>query len=127
MDVAEVILANAMTVKILIGDIGGEWRTKLREIVDNADDLEIIGETEQPISLLLEASNPDADVVVLAQTPQGEEPGVCSHLLLEYPNLAVVLVPSVGGATVCRMVLRREVRDASKEALQAMLRNFERG
>jgi len=113
-------------VKILLGDIEAGWRRVLRELAGENNQLEIIGEVKQAIDILLQAKKASADVVVLPQEIHGREPGICSHLLLEYPNLVVLLVPSNGGPNVlCRMVLYREIRDASKESLRIMLRKLD--
>src|SRR3979411_3138826 len=107
------------TVKILLGAIGTEWRRTVEQRRGENGKLQIVGEVEQLVDILLQARRANADVVVLSQEPHGGEPGVCSHLLLEYPNVVIVLVPSDGGPNVlCRMALYREVRDASREALR---------
>jgi hypothetical protein len=110
-------------VKILLGALGTPWTRALGELVGENDQLQIVGQADEPVDILLQAKRVNADVVVLSQAPHGGEPGICSHLLLEYPNLVVVLVPSDSGPNViCRVVLIREVRDASREALRIMLR-----
>jgi len=113
-------------VKILLGDIGTAWGQAVRELVGENDQLQIVGQTQEPVDMLLQAKRANADVVILSQALHGGEPGICSHLLLEYPNLVVVLVPSDSGPNiVCRMVLHREVRDASIAALRIMLRKLD--
>jgi hypothetical protein len=74
---------------------------------------------------LLQAKSENVDVVLLSQEVDGSEPGVASHFVLEYPNVAVVLVPANGGSNVlCRTALYKEVHAASKETLRKMLRKF---
>src|SRR6266403_6385960 len=115
-------------VKILLGDIGTAWGQAVRELVGENDQLQIVGQAQKPVDILLQAKTANADVVVLSQALHGGEPGICSHLLLEYPNLVVVLVPSESGPNlVCRIVLHREVREASREALRIMLRKLDAG
>jgi DNA-binding NarL/FixJ family response regulator len=115
-------------VKILLGDIGTAWTRVVRELVGENDQLHIVGQAEEAIDILVQVKRADADVVVLSQVLYGGEPGICSHLLLEYPNLVVVLVPSDSGPNVvCRIVLHREVREASREALRIMLRKLDAG
>jgi len=114
------------TVKILLGEIGTEWKRTVKELVAENGELLIVGEVEKPVDILLQARRANADVVILSQELQGGEPGVCSHLLLEYPNVVVVLVPSDDGPDVlCRMALYREVRDASGEVFRNMLGKLE--
>ncbi len=113
-----------MTVRILLGTIGAEWRRTLLELAQADSGLEIVGSAEEGIDLLLRAEQLKADVVVLAQLPGGGEPGICSHLMLEYPNVAVLLLPgNPEGEVLWRMVLRKESwKHPSKEALRAALK-----
>jgi len=83
-----------------------------------------VGSPAEGVDLLLQAAKVKPDVVVVAQLADGGEPGICSHLLLEYPNLAVLLLPdSSEGKVLWRMVLRKESwQHASKEVLLAALK-----
>ena len=108
--------------RILLGEIGTTWKSSIRELAKQHTGVEIVGEARDSLDVLLQVRNEHADVVIISQTPEGNEPGICSHLLLEYPNVVLILVPSDGGADVlCRMILCKEVRQASKEALLSML------
>ena len=110
-------------VKILLGKIADEWKSMAEEIARDEIDLSIVGEADKPIETLLKARDENVDIVVLSQEPDGSEPGLCSHFLLEYPNIVLVLVPVKGGPHVlCRTVTYREVETASKEAYRKMLR-----
>lgn len=112
------------SVKILLGNISQEWKRILSQIVNEDEDLLVIRETPDPVEVLLKVKDLGPDAVILPQTPQGGEPGICSHLLLEYPNLLVVLIPVESGPNVLyRMILRKEVCEASKEALRTFLGN----
>lgn len=111
------------TLKILLGDVSARWRRVLKELAQDDDRLQLVGEAGGPVEILLQTKKISADVVVLSQTVGGGEPGICSHLLLEYPNLVVVLVPIDSGPNIFyRLVLFREIVEASKDALHAMLR-----
>jgi hypothetical protein len=111
------------TLKILLGEVSTGWRRVLRELAQDDDRLQLVGEAAGPVEILLQTKRISADVVVLSQTVGGGEPGICSHLLLEYPNLVVVLVPIDSGPHILyRLVLLREIAEASKDALHAMLR-----
>lgn len=114
-----------MAVRILLGKIGKEWARTLLDLARMDRDLEIVGVLESPLELLLRANELRADVVVISQLQDGGEPGICSHLLLEHPNLAVVLLPSPSGPNLLwRMVLRKESWDgASRDALHAALKS----
>jgi hypothetical protein len=114
-------------VNILVGSVGSPWKEILLELVREDDQLKIIYEAYSPIEILLQTRNTSADVVVLSYDLDDEgkpaEPGVCSHLLLQYPNLVIVLVPpSKEVGELCRMVQLKEKREANKDTLHAMLR-----
>jgi DNA-binding NarL/FixJ family response regulator len=112
-------------VRILLSGISKEWRHLLRELALE-EGMEVVGEASEPFDLLLQAKHSGADVVVLSQLENGAEPGVCSHLLLEYPNRMVLLLPaSPGAGTPCWIVLRREVmKSGSRDDLRDLLRNM---
>ena len=112
-------------VRILLGNIGGNWKSMVEDIAKDNSDIQIVGHVENPVDVLLQARSENVDVVVLSQEIDGSEPGIASHFVLEYPNVAVVLVPANGGGNVlCRTALYRETHTASKEALRKMLRKF---
>jgi|SRR5271165_5552658 len=114
------------TVKILLGDVPTEWRSILSELAEEDDEIQIIGEALDPVDILVKVKNLKVNVVVLSQTPEGGEPGICSHILLEYPNLPLILVPLAGGPNVlCRLMQKRDTREASKEALDLLLRQHD--
>jgi DNA-binding NarL/FixJ family response regulator len=114
-----------MTVRILLGTIGAEWQRTLLDLAQSDGDLEIVGMAASAMDLLLQVEELKADVVVLSQVSGGEEPGICSHLMLEYPDVAVLLLPGTPRRNaVWRMVLRKESwKDASKEILRTALKS----
>ncbi|MFZ0771776.1 MAG: hypothetical protein WCA49_16270 [Candidatus Sulfotelmatobacter sp.] len=87
--------------RILLGKIGAEWRATLAELARPENDLEIVGRVDDALDILLQTEELKPDVVVLAQPPGGGEPGVCSHLMLEHPNVAVLLLPTSSGSRLC--------------------------
>ncbi|MBZ5530811.1 MAG: hypothetical protein LAO20_05210 [Acidobacteriia bacterium] len=114
-----------MMIRILLGTVGAEWAKMLAEIIQKDQELKIVAVCEDPLDLLIRAGELSADVVVLTQLPQGLEPGICSHLLLEHPNLALVLLPERPGRNVLwRLMLRKESwSDADEYALHLALRS----
>jgi hypothetical protein len=112
-------------VKILLGPISPEWRSLLIKLADSDDELEIVGATEDFVDLLVEVEKLKADVVVLSQLPNGSEPGICSHLVLEHSNLRMLLLPSFRGQNLpFSLVLRKEwLKDVSSDTLRHALRS----
>jgi hypothetical protein len=98
--------------KILLGAISGEWRRLFTAIAETDPDLEICGYFEKPVDLLVETGMLKPDAVVLSLLQNGEEPGIYSHLLFEYPNVGVLMLPIHPGAGRLQwMVLRKEMLD----------------
>ncbi len=110
--------------RILLGNISQEWKRKVLDLANSDPQLKIVAELADPFEVLVQAQEWDADVVLLSQVPGRVEPGICSHLLLEHPNLVLVLLPALSGPDVLyRMVLVKEERRwTTNEDLHAMLR-----
>jgi len=111
-------------VRILLGSVSREWKRKIIEVVGSDHNLEIVGDVADPLDLLVQARERKTDVIVLSQLPDGGEPGICSHLLLEHPNMVLVLLPDPFGPDVlCRMVMQKEETfGVTMEHLHAVLR-----
>jgi hypothetical protein len=103
-----------------------EWKQNLRAMAASSEGLEIVGEVEEPLGLLLAAREAKANLVALSQLEQGGEPGICSHLLLEYPNVGILLLPArTEGRRIYWMVTgKRIMRDSSVESVRTALREF---
>lgn len=101
-------------IKVLLALESPVLRELLRDLIEGEPGIALAGEVEvaDPIDLLVEVKETQADVVV--QTWQGSEemPGICSHLLTEFPDLLVIGVPRYGDhAFVCRQTIaKRRVR-----------------
>jgi chemotaxis response regulator CheB len=108
--------------RVLLGELNSEWAHIVKQLASAHEEIRIVGEALDPLHLLLEAKNLNPDVVVLSELPGGGEPGICSHLVLELPNLIVVLVPVSANRLLTRMVLYRDHQPASGSGLYAAIR-----
>jgi DNA-binding NarL/FixJ family response regulator len=109
--------------RILLGEINSEWASLVKRLAAADQGIKIVGQVKHPLDLLLQAKTLNVDVVVISQLPDGGEPGICSHLVLEVPNVTIVLVPtSAAPAMLIRMVLYRDQLPASEKALYAAIR-----
>jgi DNA-binding NarL/FixJ family response regulator len=61
------------------------------EVIEGQPDMELVGVATEPLDILIAAGQTRADVVLLAM-PDGELPGVASHLLNEYQHIKVLAV-----------------------------------
>ena len=100
----------------------GFWKAMLGD----DPDLEIVGEVIHPIDILLELGSTQAEVVVIDLPASEEDPGLCSHLLAEYPAVKVVAVSSGGETSIVYEtgVIRRYLPDASPETLTRFIRSL---
>jgi DNA-binding NarL/FixJ family response regulator len=63
----------------------------VRRLLDEQDDMEVVGDCRGPMKILQETGRANADAVILIQ--EGErEPGICSQLLAAYPDLIIMSV-----------------------------------
>lgn len=83
MDKIRVLLANH---PVMVPD-------EIRRLVEEQEDMEVVGDCRGPMKILQETGRTNADAVVLAQEG-GEEPGLCSQLLAVYPDILIVSIAS---------------------------------
>jgi DNA-binding NarL/FixJ family response regulator len=70
-------------------------RVLLREVVEHLltqVGVEVVSHPADRFMLLTSIQALRPDVVVLFSPDPGQEPGICSHLLAEYPHLKVVML-----------------------------------
>lgn len=73
--------------------------------------MEVVGETLDPLEVLLEVRRTEADVVITS-LPASGEPSISSHLLAEFPQLVVIgLAPEGERAVLYRQVMVKQPID----------------
>lgn len=83
-------------------------REVLLEELGNQVEIQAIEVDPDPVELLPAVDRYEADVVVISLDESGD-PGICSHLLAEYPSLLIIaLSPSQERAILYRQVITRE-------------------
>ena len=111
-------------IKILLANRPRMVREVVRELIEREEDMEVVGEVLDPLDLLLAVRETEADAVVMA-LKGSEEPGLCSHLLAEYPDLTIVGVASGGESAFIeqRTPQRQEIPEPSKANILDALRH----
>ncbi len=96
---------------------------EIRRLVDEQEDMDVVGDYRGPMKILHETGRTKADAVILAQEGT-DEPGLCSQLLAVYPDLTIVsLAPDVGAAFVQQLRSRRhEILGAEKRDIMQVMR-----
>ena len=116
-------------VKILLANGPEALRAGLATFLQQQSDIEVVGTVLDPIELLVAVEDTQADVVVMTLPDTGEMPGICSHLLHEYPQLLILaLSPDRTRACVYRQAITVELlADISDEGILAALRRVNAG
>src|SRR5262245_291974 len=96
---------------------------EIRRLVEEQEDMEVVGDCRGPMRILQEAGRTKADAVILAQEGT-DEPGLCSQLLAVYPDLTILsLAPDVEDAFVQQLRSRRhKLLDAQKRDITQVIR-----
>jgi DNA-binding NarL/FixJ family response regulator len=106
-------------INILMMNVPDEIRTALKELIQSQGNMKMVGEASDPIHLLLTVNDTQADVVIMGDTPSDRVPGICTHLLAEYPDLLVLTLSTQQQRAFLyqRKITRDELLDASPEGL----------
>jgi DNA-binding NarL/FixJ family response regulator len=82
------------TIKIVTIDIPAETHDQLEGLIRRQGNMELVGEAFDPVNLLLRVKDTQADVVIMGHEQPARIPGICTHLLAEYPDLLVLTIPA---------------------------------
>lgn len=95
----------------------------IRRLVEDQDDMEVMGDCRGPMKILQETARLSADAVILARE-QAEDPGLCSQLLAVYPDLVILTVtPDLTMVATLRLSSQRqEFADLHQEDIVRPLR-----
>ena len=83
------------TVKILMVDVPNDLRDVLEAVIERHQNMEVVGEAFDPIDLLVTVSETDADVVIMGHPEADMMPGICTHLLTEFPILLLLIISTI--------------------------------
>ncbi len=110
-------------IRVLVAEMPRMLRDLFKHVVAEQTDMDLVGELLDPLGLLLAAGQTHADVVILG-LHNSEFPGICSHLLGEYPHIKILGVTE-DGRRAYLYELRPEkipVGEVSPEGLLAAIR-----
>ncbi len=98
-------------------------REKFRQVIANQPDMRAVGDATSSFELLLATGETQADVVIIG-FKEYELPGVCSHLLSEYPYVKILCVDAATSTAFLYEVRIRmvPVADVSAEGLISAVR-----
>ena len=111
-------------IRILLANRPQMMRELVKNMINRQNDMEVVeDEVLDPLGLLMAVEEKKADAVIVA-FEDSEEPGLCSHLLGEYPNLTILGLTSHGKSAFIEQLCprRREVIDPSEASIVHALR-----
>jgi len=110
-------------IRVLLADMPSMLRERFKQVIANQPDMQAVGDVTTSFELLLATGKTRADVVILGV--QGAAlPGICSHLLNEYPHVKILGVNADTGTAFLWEVCARmvPVAEASAEGLISAVR-----
>jgi DNA-binding NarL/FixJ family response regulator len=107
-------------IRVALGDMPEVLLRMVAQAIHERGDMVLVGEGHDPISIL-HLMHDGVDVVILGSDTVSECPGICSHLLSEYPHLKIVLLSHRENAARAYWLGLRQ-RAVSATTMQALLR-----
>ena len=93
---------------VLVASVAGMLPKPVVQLIAQQPDMVLVGHAQSQIELLL-AAEKGIDVLVLGAEHATPLPGICSHLLGEFPDLRIlVLAPGDEAATLYWLGLRQQ-------------------
>ena len=80
----------AEEIKIVLAIETSATSESLRRLIESQQDMVIVGESIGPVETLMAVSKTEAQVVILELPAANTDPGICSHLLAEFPHLLIL-------------------------------------
>jgi len=113
-------------IRVLFGGGASSVSEALMKAMAATGDMESLGVAEGSIELLLKVAELRAEAVVLPMRRDETDPGLCSHLLFEYPDLIVVSVSrNLERANVYRrVIIRQTLQDGHGATVFHEIRNL---
>lgn len=113
------------TIQIVIANLPEIWMQMLAQVITRQPDMIVAQRVQGDIELLLAVSR-DTDLVILGAVQTHTAPGVCSHLLNEFPALKILVLGFSGNqaAFYWLSVRRKSVEVRSSEMLVNAIRGI---
>jgi hypothetical protein len=84
----------------------------------------IVGEAYDPVDILLTVADTEAEVILLDLLDPDVDPGICSHLLIEFPNLLVLALSldRKQGVLYKQCIIKQEIQAESDDQIICAIR-----
>jgi hypothetical protein len=114
-------------IRVLVSDVSDLFYRQIAELIRAESNMLLVGRVTGRVELLL-AVDGGIEVVVIGALRRKPPPGICSHLLSEYPDLKVlVLAEDTGDLDLYwRGIRRKYLGSVSEAALVGRIRELRR-
>jgi hypothetical protein len=86
-------------IQILLASLPVVLEELVAQLIQQQPDMQLVGHVQGEVELLL-AVRHDLDVLILGAPTAQPLPGICTHLLGEYPGLKIVVITASGDLAV---------------------------
>ncbi len=106
-------------IRVLMINVPEDIQDSLKELIQAREQMRMVGEAFDPIDLLLTVNDTQADVVIMGHEQCDRVPGICTHLLAEYPDLLVLTLSTQNDSAFLyqRKITQSEIAFTSTENL----------
>lgn len=111
-------------IRVLLANHPAMIPDAIRQLLDEQEDMEVVGDVRGPMKILQEVGRTQADAVVLVQDGI-DEPGLCSQLLAVYPDVTILCLRCDRGAFTRQLCSqRRDIVDIENESIVRAFRTI---
>ena len=116
---------SSSPIRILLANLSGIMRQMIANLIQAQPDMVLVGEVDGQIEVLYAALK-GVDIVIIGSSQLYPPPGLCSHLLNEFPELKILVYAArESAASGFWLDIRRcYIKDASGGKLVDSLRNL---
>jgi DNA-binding NarL/FixJ family response regulator len=102
-------------IRVLVSNMSGVVMESAASLIEQEPDMVLIGQVDDRVELLIAMSSKKAagnepDVLVLIASSVDPPPGICSHLLSEFPDLKILLLSATEDEAVAYWLGLRRYR-----------------
>lgn len=110
-------------IRVLLSNLHGVITELLADLLVSEPTAQLVGQVDDVVEVLLKVGE-GVDVLILGAPSVRPPPAICSHLLMEYPDLRVIVVTTMGEEAMLYWfgLRQRRLRAVSPSALRACIR-----
>ncbi len=109
-------------IRVVTANLAGAISEVLHISIEQQPDMKLIQDVRSEIDTLLAGA--EADIMILGAESSNSMPGVCTHLINEYPHLKIVVVIDQENLIVCYWMdlQERRIKHITSETIMSTVR-----